>query len=225
MGDIEPITAREFHATEGLEDWHVVGDGACLYVPTGTLTTGARLVGAIAALEGIDDHAPDIDLRPDGVTIRLLTYSDGYYGISRLDVDAARRILEVVRSEGLTPDAAGVQSVLVIPGAADPAGILPFWEAAFGYRRRADSPDEDLIDPRNRWPGLWFETMREPRGGDGGGSVHLAVFVPVGQGQARVDAALAAGGRIVRDAQAPAWWTLADQAGNEVDIATLEGRD
>jgi hypothetical protein len=29
----------------------------------------------------------------------------------------------------------------------------------------------------------------------------------------------------VRDEFAPAWWTLADAAGNEVDVATTKGRD
>jgi 4a-hydroxytetrahydrobiopterin dehydratase len=38
-------------------------------------------------------------------------------------------------------------------------------------------------------------------------------------------AALAAGGRLVSDAYAPAWWTLADPEGNEVDIATWQGRE
>lgn len=45
------------------------------------------------------------------------------------------------------------------------------------------------------------------------------------QAEARIAAALAAGGRMVRDAFAPSWWTLADAAGNEVDIATTRGRD
>ena len=43
--------------------------------------------------------------------------------------------------------------------------------------------------------------------------------------EARVAAALAAGGRLVRDDRAPAWWTLADAAGNEIDIATTHSRD
>jgi hypothetical protein len=30
---------------------------------------------------------------------------------------------------------------------------------------------------------------------------------------------------MVRDQFAPAWWTLADAAGNEADIATTTGRD
>ncbi len=60
---------------------------------------------------------------------------------------------------------------------------------------------------------------------DGGGAIHVAVWVPHEQAEARVAAALAAGGRLVRDADAPAWWTLADAAGNEADIATTLGRD
>ncbi|MET0577173.1 MAG: VOC family protein, partial [Ilumatobacteraceae bacterium] len=36
---------------------------------------------------------------------------------------------------------------------------------------------------------------------------------------------LAAGGRVVYDAEAPEWWTLADPEGNEVDIAVTVGRE
>jgi 4a-hydroxytetrahydrobiopterin dehydratase len=66
--------------------------------------------------------------------------------------------------------------------------------------------------------------MAEPRP-DGDGAIHFAVWVPPEQAEARVAAALAAGGRLVRDDFAPSWWTLADAAGNEADIATVLGRD
>jgi 4a-hydroxytetrahydrobiopterin dehydratase len=66
--------------------------------------------------------------------------------------------------------------------------------------------------------------MKEPRR-DGGGAIHISVWVPVEQAEARVAAALAAGGRMVRDDYAPAWWTLADTAGNEADISTIATRD
>jgi 4a-hydroxytetrahydrobiopterin dehydratase len=65
--------------------------------------------------------------------------------------------------------------------------------------------------------------MRETR--QGGGAIHVAIWVPPEQAEARVAAALAAGGRLVRDQFAPAWWTLADAAGNEADIATTLTRD
>jgi 4a-hydroxytetrahydrobiopterin dehydratase len=101
---------------------------------------------------------------------------------------------------------------------------MPFWRAVLGYEPRADSPDEDLVDPGRIGPSFWFEPMKEPRR-DGGGAIHVAIWVPHDQARARVDAALAAGGRMVRDQFAPAWWTLADAAGNEADIATVLSRD
>jgi 4a-hydroxytetrahydrobiopterin dehydratase len=87
-----------------------------------------------------------------------------------------------------------------------------------------DTPDEDLVDPRGRGPAFWFERMEEPRG-DGGGAIHVAVWVPYERAEERIAAALAAGGHMVRDEFAPSWWTLADAAGNEADIATAKGRD
>jgi 4a-hydroxytetrahydrobiopterin dehydratase len=66
--------------------------------------------------------------------------------------------------------------------------------------------------------------MDAPRA-DGGGAIHVAVWVPPELAEARVASALAAGGRIVRDDHAPSWWTLADAMGNEADVATTTGRD
>jgi 4a-hydroxytetrahydrobiopterin dehydratase len=93
-----------------------------------------------------------------------------------------------------------------------------------GYEPRADSPNEDLVDPHERGAPFWFEQMNQPRA-DGGGAIHIGVWVPSGQAEARVAAALSAGGRLVRDDFAPSWWTLADAAGNEADVATAAGRD
>jgi 4a-hydroxytetrahydrobiopterin dehydratase len=217
------LSPTQFHESAGVEDWRVLGDGACAYYPTGLFAAGARLVQAISELPEIDAHCPDVDLRGDGVTVRLLTTSDDYYGMTTHDVDLARRISAAARDLGLAGDPSAVQSVLVIPGAPDTATVLPFWRAVLGYEPRGDSPDEDLVDPRSRGPSFWFEGMKEPRP-DGGGAIHVAIWVPSEQAAARVAAALAAGGRLVRDEFAPAWWTLADAAGNEADISTTMGR-
>jgi 4a-hydroxytetrahydrobiopterin dehydratase len=140
------------------------------------------------------------------------------------DVDIARRISDAARELGLTADPSSVQSILIIPGAPDAGAVMPFWRAILGYVPRPDSPEEDLVDERDRGPAFWFESMDEPRA-DGGGAIHIAVWVPPDQAEARVAAALAAGGRMIRDDFAPSWWTLADSAGNEADVASVANRD
>ena len=218
------ITLREFREAEGVEDWRVLSEGACAFFPTRSLGDSAKLVEAISKLANIDDHHPAVDLRHDGVTVRLITVTDDYYGMSRRDVELARQISAVARQQGLSADPSAVQTLLIIPGAPVTAEVIPFWRAVLGYEPRGDSPDEDLVDPHRVGPPFWFEPMDEPRPG-GGGSIHVAVWVPYEQAEARVGAALAAGGRLVRDQFAPAWWTLADPAGNEADIATTMSRD
>jgi 4a-hydroxytetrahydrobiopterin dehydratase len=220
----DKVTPKQFQEAAGVEDWRVLGDGASAFFRTGSFAAGARLVRAISELPGIEDHRPDVDVRRGGVAVRLVTDTDVHHGMSRRDVDLARQISAVARELDLSADPMAVQSLLIIPGASVPAEIMPFWRAVLGYEPRRDSPDEDLVDPRSRGPSFWFERMREPRP-DGSGAIHVAIWVPYEEAEARIAAALAAGGRMVRDEFAPAWWTLADAAGNEVDIATAMARD
>jgi 4a-hydroxytetrahydrobiopterin dehydratase len=218
------ITPTQFRESEGVDDWRVLGDGANAYFRTGSFAAGARLVQAISELPGVDDQRPDVDVRHDGVTVRLLKISEDYAGMTRGIVELARRISGAARKLGLSADPSAVQSLLVIPGATDRPGVMPFWRAVLGYEPRRDSPAEDLVDPHGRAVPFWFEQMEEARP-DGGGAIHVAVWVPYEQAEGRIAAALAAGGRMVRDKFAPSWWTLADAAGNEADIATVKDRD
>ena len=218
------ISPQQFHDSEGVEEWRVLSDGACAYFRTTSFAASTRLVQAISEVQGVDDHQPDIDVRHDGVTVRLITVTDDYWGMSKRDVNVARQISAAARELGLSADPSAVQSLLVIPGAPNRLEVMPFWRAVLGYEPRPDSPDEDLIDPRSRGASFWFEQMDEARA-DGGGAVHVAIWVPYEQAEARIAAALAAGGHMVRDEFAPAWWTLADASGNEADIATTKGRE
>ena len=57
---------------------------------------------AISDLPDVEDHGPDIDVRGDGVTVRLITYTDDYYGMSRRDIELARQISAAARKLGLS---------------------------------------------------------------------------------------------------------------------------
>ncbi len=218
-----PISPSQFQQSAG-EDWRVIGDGGCAFFATESLAAGAGFAQDVASLPGVEPHRPDLDLRHDGVSVRVVSVSPENYGMTDDDAALAREISRIAREHGLRPDPTRIQSVLIIPGAKTPAEVMPFWQAVLAYERRPDSPEEDLIDPQWRGPGLWFEQMDELRA-DGGGAVHVAVWVPVEQAEARVQAALAAGGRMVRDDFAPSWWTLADAYGNECDVSSIGSRE
>ncbi len=83
--------------------------------------------------------------------------------------------------------------------------------------------DEDLLDPHRSGPSFWFEAMDAPR--PQRNRIHIDISVPHDQAEARAAVALAAGGRLVSDEHAPAWWTLADAEGNEAGVATWMGRE
>jgi 4a-hydroxytetrahydrobiopterin dehydratase len=186
------ISPKQFHESGGVDDWRVIGDGASAYFRTGSFAASVRPVQAIGQLPGVEDHKPDVDLRHDGVTVRLITYTDEYYGMSQRDVEMARRISAAAARLGLSADPLAVQGLLVIPGAISTAEVMAFWRAALGYEPRRDSPAEDLVDPRGRWPGFSFERMNEPRA-DAGGAIHVDVWGPYEHGASRIAAAPAAG--------------------------------
>src|SRR3954447_8019093 len=218
----EPIKMRDFLAQA--PDWRIVSDGAVAYYPTDSLATSSRFLTALVDVPGLADHRFGIDVRPDGVSVRLVTLREDMMGLTQHDLELANLVAETARVQGLTADASQVQSLLIVPGAPNRRDVMPFWQAVLGYVPRPDSPDEDLIDPHDRGVALWFEEMEEARPG-GLGAIHLAVWLGIDEAPARVEAALAAGGTLVRDDYAPAWWTLADKYGNEVDVATVAYRD
>jgi 4a-hydroxytetrahydrobiopterin dehydratase len=220
MEPIVEITPKQFHESTGVEDWRVLADGASAMFRTGSFAAGAAVVDAIAKLAAAVDHHADVDLRPDAVTVRLWTRNaQGFFGLSNRDVELARAISAAARdlNAAAAPDA--VQTVQLTLDAFVDADVMPFWAAVLGYEKIGE---EDVVDPQRRGPSIWFQTMRPAR--TERNRFHIDVWVPEDQAEARVAAALAAGGRIVYDKGAPTWWTLADAEGNEVDVATTFGR-
>ncbi|HEV3095851.1 MAG TPA: VOC family protein [Candidatus Dormibacteraeota bacterium] len=214
----ERITPQQFHQSDGVDDWRVLFGGACAYFRTGSFATGVALVDAIGTLADAANHHPDVDLRYAGVTVRLITHDVD--GLSERDVNLARQISAAARKLSVPADPTAVQTVQITIDALVRPTIMPFWRAVLGYR---EAGDQDLIDPFGRGPSFWFQQMDKPR--PQRNRIHVDVSVPHDQAEARVAAAIAAGGHLVSDAHAPAWWTLADAEGNEADVATWMGRD
>jgi 4a-hydroxytetrahydrobiopterin dehydratase len=118
-----------------------------------------------------------------------------------------------------------VQAVEIGITAMDIAAVRPFWKAIMGYADELDAtgPADALIDPLYQAPAIWFQQMDVPR--TQRNRIHFDVIVPHDEARRRMDAAIAAGGTLVYDAEAPAFWVMADQEGNEVCVCTWQGRD
>ncbi|MFI2101680.1 VOC family protein [Isoptericola sp. NPDC019693] len=211
----DELSAARFEAAAGTGDWRALGTGASALFRTGSPGEGAVLLERVAVLADAANHHPDVDLRPDGVVVRL--WSHDVDGLSERDVALAREISAAAADLGLAADPRAVQEVELTIDAADRERVMPFWGAVLGHTRSG----EDLRDPHGRWPGIWFQAMDEPR--PQRNRLHLDVFVPHDVRQGRVDAALAAGGRVTTEEFVPQWWTLADAEGNEADVIAWEG--
>ena len=159
----------------------------------------------------------DVDLRPTGVTVRLRRHESG--ALTDTELALAGQISDAARTLGATIDLTGLQSYQIAVDALVIPNVMPFWAAILGYEPFTDS----LIDPDFEGPTIWFQQMDAPR--PQRNRIHIDLYLPEDQAMARVDAAVAAGGRIVNDGNAPGWWTLADPEGNEVDVAPWPDTD
>jgi 4a-hydroxytetrahydrobiopterin dehydratase len=211
---VERITPRQFHASPGVEDWRVLFEGARTYFATGSFANGVELVRRIGELADAANHHPDVDLRYGGVAVSLTTHEAG--DISERDAALAARISAAARELGISADPSRVQTVQVSIDALVIPDVLPFWAAVLGYKEQGG---EDAVDPLGRGPNVWFQQAREDERRGQRGRIHVDVSVPRDQVEARIAAAIAAGGRVVTDEFAPQWWTLADSEGNQVDVA------
>jgi pterin-4a-carbinolamine dehydratase len=205
-------TAKTFHEAEGVGDWRVLFWGAYAYYRTGSFTEGAKLVAAISEIADAAGHFPDVDLRPEGVTIR--TFSGEFGALSERDIELARQISLAARDLGLEADPSQLEVVGIAVAQDAAQDVRPFWAAVLGYQNLGTT---DAIDRHRRNPHFMFHDLKPSK--PGRGRFHIDVSVPADQAEARVAAALAAGGRIADDSHVPDWWTLASPENHGVDIA------
>ena len=209
--------------------WRLVLGELRAEVLTGSLPLAADVAARAASAPGAEGHLR-LDVRTDRVMLALQTAAVGW--VTERDVELARKISAVV-DELRVETTAGVEggggrSVQVLEigiDTLDAGAIRPFWRAVLGY---ADEPGrsgpwDGLIDPLGQGPAVWFQRMDAPR--PQRNRIHFDVSVPHDEAGPRIQAALAAGGRLIYDAEAPAFWVLADVEGNEACVTTWQGRD
>jgi len=185
---------------------------------TGDYDTALALVNAISVAAAEADHHPDLRFGWGRVDVRLASHD--VRGVTQRDLRLAARITALAMQAGVRPVPARVQLVELGLDTWDAAEIMPFWRAILGYADPA--VDDEIFDAAGMHPSVWFqETDRHepPRQ-----RWHLDICVPIDQARARVDAALAAGGVLVNDQEAPSFWVLADPQGNRACVTSMAGR-
>jgi len=141
--------------------------------------------------------------------------------VTQRDVDLARRITEIAADHRVAADPASVGDIELGLDTARSATIAPVWAALL--TGNADSqgrgtPGDEIRDATGRVPNLWFGDADEH--GKPGHGFHVEVYVAPETVERRIAAAVAAGGTIVDDSDAPGLTVIADQDGNQGIVCT-----
>jgi 4a-hydroxytetrahydrobiopterin dehydratase len=220
-------------ASEAVNDigWRFLLGALCACVPAESLSHASEIAAAAVAASVPDGDAHlRIDLRPDRVELSLQTRAIA--AVTARDAELARRITDALGRLGPRPAGATsvesprpVQMLEMAIDALDIAVIRPFWKAVLAYADEPgrDGPGDAIVDPAGQLPAIWFQQMDAPR--PQRNRIHFDITVAHDEAEARVRAALAAGGRLVSDSFARSYWVLADAEGNEVCVCTWTDRD
>ena len=202
---------QDFLAAEGVDDWVVLHGGATAVFRAPSLRATAQLAEAVAQVPGLEGSGHLLTMADDRLTVRL---SRGVFRLEGRHIELARAVSAVARSHGAVTDRTGAQEVQLAIAAKPDALDVGFWRAVLGY---APLDDDNAIDPLGHGSTVWMQELDAEK--PLRHAMHVDVSVAREHAEVRVAAALAAGGHIVDDADAPAGWILADRAGNRVCIA------
>jgi len=200
-----------FLAASGVEEWAVLHGGPTAVFRTSSLADAAALAQAIAAVPGLDGTNAQINLLAEQVTVRL---TREVWKIKESHIALARAISAAARAHGAAADRAAIHEVQFAISAKPDAIDLGFWRAVLGY---APMQGDNAIDPLGNGSTVWMQELDAAK--PLRHAMHIDVSVPREQAERRFAAAVAAGGVVVDDSHAPAWWILADRSGNKVCIA------
>lgn len=206
---------------EQLPDWRMLIDRLHAGFDTRDFVTAVRLVDAIALAAEEMDHHPDLDLSYGRLDVRLISHDVD--GVTSRDVVLARTVSELAGAAGATAHPERTSVLELGLDSADEAEIRPFWAAMLDYDTVEAWGELQLRDATGRRAPIWFQSTEAhelPRQ-----RWHLDLRIPPEVVEDRIAAAIEAGGELVDDTAAPAFWVLADPQGNRACLTTWQGRE
>jgi len=210
-----------------LTDWRKLAQGLHARYLIGDFGSGARFLAAVGEAGDAIGHHPRASIGQGYVDLKLVTddavYRDDDDGtelvvewVTQQDVDLAGRITEIAAEHQLAADPASVSDIELGLDTTRSATIAPVWAALLTGSAEAQgrgSPSDEIRDATGRVPNLWFgdadehETPRQ--------RFHIEIYVAPEVAEQRIAAAVAAGGTVVDDSDAPSLTVIADQDGNK----------
>ena len=213
-------------ADANLTDWRKLAQGLYARYLVDDFGAGARFVAAVGEAGDALGHHPRVSIGNGYVDLKLITedaiYRDGegtehvVEWVTQQDIDLARRITEIAAGLKVDADPASVSDIELGLDTARSATIAPVWAALLTGSAEAQgrgSLSDEIRDATGRVPNLWFgdadehETSRQ--------RFHIEVYMAPEVAEQRIAAALAAGGTVVDDSNAPSLTVIADQDGNK----------
>ena len=226
-------------AEADLRDWRKLAQGLHARYLVDGFSAGARFVAAVGEAGDAVGHHPRVSIGTGYVDLELVT-DDAIYRdddgteyvvewVTQQDVDLARRITEIAADHRLDADPASVSVVELGLDTARSATIAPVWAVLLTGSPESQgrgTPSDEVRDATGRVPNLWFgdaDEQEPPRQ-----RFHVEVYVAPEVAEQRIAAAVAAGGTIADDSDAPSLTVIADQDGNRgvicVDVSAATQR-
>lgn len=207
----------------GLEDWRQILGHLKARFRTGDFRTGLALVDRIGSAAEAANHHPAVQLTYSDVIVTLDSHDVG--GITSRDIGLARQISSHAAELGVQSDVRGLTQLELGLDTALGSQLAPFYAALLGSTVENGEP----VDPTGQVPSLWWQ---EPNGDETFALPeqpfeqrwHFDVWVAHDEAERRLQAALDAGGRLVSDRAAPAYWVVEDADGNRSCICTSTDR-
>jgi 4a-hydroxytetrahydrobiopterin dehydratase len=201
---------RDFLAADGVDDWVVLHGGAAAVFKVGSLIEATRLAEAVAEIPEVE---PGIlmTVASERLTVRL---TRDLWQLEPRHVDIARAVSAIASAHGAGSDRSALQEIQLAVAAQPETADVGFWRAVLGY---APMAEDNAVDPLGHGSTVWIQELDSEKPLQH--AMHVDVSVAREVAEQRLAAAVAAGGRIVDDSEAPRWWVISDRAGNRVCIA------